>query len=175
MKVKGDHRTGPETARLRLRAFEPKDAEAFYRLNSDPAVMQHTGEPPCESIEVATAAIRAYPDWQLYGIGRWAAISKETDEVVGFAGLKYLADLDEVDLGYRFVPECWGRGLATEAATACLKYGLETLGLERIIGITLPANHASMRVLEKVGMTREKTFLYDGEPVELYVKLVTRE
>jgi len=169
MKLRGDHRCGPETARLRLRAFEPDDAEAFFRLNSHPDVIRYTGEPACESVAAAEAGIRAYPDWKKYGIGRWAAWDKGTNEIIGFAGLKYLADLDEVDLGYRFLPQHWGKGLATEASIVCLAYGFETLGLRRIVGLTMPENRASMRVLEKVGMVRREPISYEGEPAELFV------
>ena len=169
MKLRGDHRCGPETARLRLRAFEPDDAGAFFRLNSQPEVIRYTGEPACESVAAAEAGIRAYPDWKQYGIGRWAAWDKRTDEIIGFAGLKYLADLDVVDLGYRFLPQHWGKGLATEASIACLAYGFETLGLRRIVGYALQENRASIRVLEKVGMLRQAPVMYDGELAEMYV------
>ncbi len=169
MKLEGDHRQGPETTRLRLRAFEEGDAEAFYRLNSHPEVNRYTGEPPCESVAAARAGIRSYPDWTQYGIGRWAAVYKATNEIIGFAGLKWLSDFGEVDLGYRFLPQYWGRGLATEASVACLAYGFETLGLKRIVGYTDPENRASMRVLEKLGMVRKEPILYDGEPAEFLV------
>ena len=88
--------------------------------------------------------------------------------MIGFAGLKYLRGLDEVDLGYRFLPQYWGEGLATEASVACLAYGFGELGLKCIIGLTLPENRASMRVLEKVGMVRQEPILYEGEPAELF-------
>ena len=166
--VSSDHRQGPETERLLMRAFEPKDVAAFYQLASHPEVIRYTGEPACESLEAAAAAIAAYPDWTDPGYGRWATIYKPEGRIIGFAGLKYLDDLEEVDLGYRFLPEYWGRGLATEASRACLRYGFGALELERIIGLTDPANTASMRVLEKVGMVRGEPFLYDGEPAEYF-------
>jgi RimJ/RimL family protein N-acetyltransferase len=82
--------------------------------------------------------------------------------------------MDEVDLGYRFLPQYWGRGLATEASVVCLAYGFDVLGLERIIGITMPENLASMRVLEKVGMERQEPILCEGEPAELFTIDVKR-
>lgn len=109
---------------------------------------------------------KAYPDWKDSGYGRWATIYKPEGRIIGFARLKYLHDLQEVDLGYRFLPEYWGLGLATEASVACLRYGFEVLNLERIIEMTVPENAASMRVLEKVGMLRGEPFLYEGEPAE---------
>jgi len=72
------------------------------------------------------------------------------------AGLKYLPEWEEVDLGYRLLPEYWGIGLATEASRASLRYGFETLQLSRILGLVHPANVRSIRVLEKCGLTFEK-------------------
>jgi RimJ/RimL family protein N-acetyltransferase len=88
---------------------------------------------------------------------------------VGFNGLKYLEDLREVDLGYRFRVDYWGRGIATESSTAVLQYGFETLGLDRIIGLVLPANTGSIRVLEKVGMHLDGTIEYFGEKAQRWV------
>ena len=90
--------------------------------------------------------------------------------MVGFCGLKYLTDLKEVDVGYRFLPEYWGRGLATEACAASLEFGFNTLGLDQIIGLVLPGNAASSRVLEKVGMQADGDFLYDEFRVLRYFK-----
>jgi len=164
------HTTGPETARLRHRAFAVEDAEAFFALNSNAEVTRHTGEPPIESVEAARAAIEAYPDFQERGFGRWACVLKDTGKVIGFCGLKYLPELDEVDVGYRFLPEYWGRGLATEACRASLEFGFHTLRLDRVIGLVLPENHASIRVLEKVGMQPDGTVSYLGTMALRYVK-----
>ena len=109
-----------------------------------------------------------------YGFGRWATVYKANNEVIGFAGLKYLPEFNEVDLGYRFLPEYWGMGLATEASIACLAWGFDTLKLTRIVGYTLPENLASIRVLEKMGMLRQEPILYDGEPAEFYVLELAR-
>lgn len=152
-----------------MRAFETDDAEAFYQLNSDPEVTRYTGELPCRSVEAARAAIEAYPDFERHGIGRWATVLRSTGETIGMTGLKVLQELGgEVDLGYRFLPEYWGRGLATEASRASLQYGFDELGLQRIIGLVMPANAASIRVLTKVGMRYEEAVLYAGEPADQY-------
>jgi RimJ/RimL family protein N-acetyltransferase len=169
MKFQGDHRTGPETARLRLRAFEETDAEAFYRLNSHPEVMRYTGEPPCESVEAARRGILEHRDWPDYGIGRWATVHKPTGQVIGFAGFKYLPEFQALDLGYRFLPEFWGKGLATEATVACLAFGFDVLELDRLVAFTLADNAGSIRVLEKVGFLRQPAIMYDGEPAEYFI------
>ncbi|MFG0275674.1 MAG: GNAT family N-acetyltransferase [Phycisphaerales bacterium] len=156
------HRTGPETDRLRHRAFTPDDAPAFFALNSDPEVMRFTGETPVASLGDAAAAIASYPDFETVGFGRWACVRKDTGAVIGFCGLKRLPDLHEVDIGYRLLPAHWGQGFATEACAACMRFGFERIGLERIIALVLPANTRSIRVLEKVGLRPEGEVVYEG-------------
>jgi RimJ/RimL family protein N-acetyltransferase len=157
------HYRGPETERLILRAAESSDAEAAYAFNTDPEVMRYTGEPMPATVDEMRERILAYPDFEKHGFGRWLCVDKATNRVIGFCGLKYLEDLDEVDIGYRLLPSYWGRGLATEASRACLEFGFETLGLDYIIALVLPQNAASIRVLEKLGMRNEGPFVYDGE------------
>ena len=156
-KSKTQYRDGPETARLLHRAMEPRDAPEFFRLNSHPEVMRLTGDIPLGSVADARQAILNYADFDEVGYGRWACILKSSQAMIGFCGLKYLPEFDEVDVGYRLFPEFWGRGLATEACVASLKFGFETLQLDRIIGLAMPENRASIRVLQKSGM------VIDGE------------
>ena len=163
------HTTGPETDRLVHRAFTAGDAQAFFALNSNPQVMRFTGEPALASLSAAQRAIAHYPDFRTVGFGRWACVLKETQAVIGFCGLKYLADFDVVDVGYRFLPEYWGRGLATEACCASLQFGFSELGLNNIVGFVLPENIASIRVLEKVGMQSDGEVLYDNLRALRYV------
>jgi len=144
------------------RAFAVDDARAFYELNSNPKVLRFTGEPPIESVERARAAIASYPDFDTVGYGRWACVLKETRQIIGFCGLKYLVELDAVDVGYRFLPEFWGQGLATEACAASFEFRFGVLHLEKIIGLVLPENTASIRVLEKVGMKQEREVEFIG-------------
>lgn len=164
-----DHRTGPETRRLRHRAFTLDDAEVVFALNSNPEVMQYTGERLLRSLDEAKQLIANLSDFDEVGYGRWACIDKMTEKIIGFCGLKYLFDLDAVDVGYRLLPQYWGRGLATEACIASLQFGFATLQLDQIIGLVLPDNKASIRVLEKAGMQAEGQFDYDGFDVLRYV------
>ena len=149
------HLEGPETARLRHRAFTVDDAAALYAINSHPEVMRYTGEEPFPSLEVTREAIASYPDFKERGFGRWACVDKASGAIIGMSGLKYLPEFDAVDVGYRFLPEWWGKGLATESGIACLEFGFSVLGLEEIIGLVLPDNSGSIRVLEKLGMKRD--------------------
>lgn len=166
--------TGPETARLEHRAFTLDDASEFFALNGNPDVMQLTGEPVLTSLDAAREAIAKYPDFHDVGYGRWACILKQTRTIIGFCGLKYLPELDAVDVGYRFQPEYWGQGFATEACAASLDFGFDTLRLDEILGFVLPKNVASIRVLEKVGMQRDGEVIYDGLLALRFVKRVPR-
>ena len=141
-----------ETPRLRLRELEPKDAEAFFMLNSDPEVLQYTGDLPFNGVEEAEEFIRNYPDYRRNGFGRWAVVHRSTNEFLGWCGLK-LNEENLIDIGFRFFKKEWGKGYATEAAKATLEYGFKQLKLEEIIGRAALANKASIRVLEKLGMT----------------------
>ncbi len=162
------HWTGPETERMQLRALTLADATAFYQLNSDLQVMRFTGEPLLASLEEAYQAIRDYPDFDTVGYGRWGCFFKPESRLVGFCGLQWLADLGEVDLGYRFLSAYWGRGLATEACQACLQFGFDGLQLSHIIALVLPENVASSRVLEKLGMYGDGQMRYQEQRVLRY-------
>ena len=102
-------------------------------------------------------------------MGRWLVIIKQNNELLGWCGLKFLPDENEVDLGYRFFKKYWGNGYATESATAVLHYGFETLKLKCIIGRAAAANTASIRVLQKVGMHFEKNVGCHGDDGVQYV------
>ena len=162
-----------ETSRLLLREFDEGDVAAFYVLGSDPAIIRYTRDPGggFRSVEQAAEVLRSHPlaDYREHGFGRWACVLRESGAVVGFAGLKRLPQLGEVDIGYRFLPAHWGAGLATEAGRAVLRYGFGPLGLRRVIGLVEPDNVASVRVLEKLGLRADGAFDDDGMRVSRYV------
>lgn len=145
-----------ETDRLLLRTFTIEDAAMIYQLNLDPVKdVNHAKEILEKTI---------LPQYALYNHGRWAVhVKSGLDPVatgfIGWCGLKTRPEMNEVDLGYRFMKNTWGKGYATEAANASLRHGFERLGLKRIVGRALPGNLASIRVLEKCGM------IYIGEQV----------
>jgi len=147
-----------ETPRLALRRFKPADLDDLYRLDSSPEVMRYiSGGVPATREQVTTALGRvlAYYD-ENPGLGYWVAVRKTDDAFVGWACLCYLEGTSEVEVGYRLLPEFWGRGLATEAGRAMVEYGFRELGLDRIVGVAAPANKASCRVLEKLGLRFER-------------------
>jgi RimJ/RimL family protein N-acetyltransferase len=162
-----------ETARLVLREFDEDDAVPFHALLSDPAIIRYTGDPAggTKSVEQSLEVLRSrtLADYRKYGFGRWACVHKASGVLIGFSGLKYLDDIGEVDIGYRFLPAYWGVGLATESARPVLEYGFTRLRLGRIIGLVDPANDASVRVLEKLGMVRVGEEEFRGQRVIRYV------
>ena len=115
-----------------------------------------------ESLKEMEEAIRErIENYDVYGYGRWATFLKNGMEFVGWAGLAYLPEFDEIDLGYRFLPAYWGMGIATEAALAILAYGFNELNLEKIIAIAMKENIGSIRVMEKIGMQFDKLAPYE--------------
>ncbi|NUO01494.1 MAG: GNAT family N-acetyltransferase [Saprospiraceae bacterium] len=157
-----------ETERLVLREFEVADAPFYYELNADPEVLRYTGDDPFPTLESAVKFLENYDHYAKYGFGRWTVLLRETGELLGWCGLKYLEDVEEVDLGYRFMQKYWRKGYATEAGKACIKYGLEDLKLPFIVGRAMKGNIGSIRVLENCGMTWWKDFFMEGHPSVYY-------
>jgi RimJ/RimL family protein N-acetyltransferase len=142
-----------ETDRLLLRRFTVDDAPLLYELNLDPEVVRYTHDPMTD-VEHAKKVLDEIilPQYVLYDHGRWAVHLRFNLEFIGWCGLKYLPETNELDLGYRFMKKFWGNGYATEAALACIEYGFTRLNLRLVVGRALPANLVSIKVLEKCGM-----------------------
>ena len=141
------------TPRLRLRPFTPADATPLHSILNQPNIMQFfpTNTPP--DMDRTQAIIeRQLAQWADYGLGWWAVTRSGQSELIGWNGLQYLPDTDEVEIGYLLSQRFWGQGLATEGARASLQFGFETLGLQQIIGLTHPDSIASQNVLKKCGM-----------------------
>lgn len=162
-----------ETERLLIRKFTPDDAEAYLRLNSDPDVLRYTGDAPIASLEESRQVLLDYPlrDYEVYGYGRLACIEKSSGQMVGFAGLKYIEDIDEIELGVRFMREYWGKGYATESSLGVLEHARRELGLDRIVALVEPDNKNAVKTLHKLGMVFEKKVRLSGEDTDddLYV------
>jgi len=142
------------TPRLTLRCFDPNDAESLHSILGQERILQYFPGSPSPSLERVEALIqRQLAHWESHGFGWWAVQPRDHPELIGWNGLQYLPETDEVEIGYLLSKPFWGRGLATEGARAGLNFGFETLGLQTIIGIVHPENAASAHVLEKLGMT----------------------
>lgn len=140
-----------QTPRLILHELNTNDAQSFYELNLNPNVVRYTGDLPFESVSAAEEFLKNYHPYQEDGYGRWAVISKESGEFLGWCGLKF--DGKETDIGFRFFEKHWNKGFATESAKACLEYGFKDLELEEIVGRAMKENLASIQVLQKIGLT----------------------
>lgn len=167
MKLKDLH---IETNRLILRPFTLDDIEDSYQMNLDSEVSKYTGDGGVVSRDEIVRRIMedVLGDYEKYGFGRLAVELKESNKFIGFCGLKYLNDLKEVDLGYRYMSKYWGKGYATESAKACIEYGFKKLKLNKIIAMVLPENIASVKVLEKLNFTYEKDIIEDEQLVKIY-------
>lgn len=140
------------TPRLRLRPHAPGDAPFMVRLNADPECARFTGDTAFSHISEAAAVVAALQrQWAERRMGRFVVEERTARAPVGWCGLKWHADAQEVDLGYRFLRDRWGRGYATEASRACIAYAWGPLGLDRVVARAMPENGASVRVLEKLG------------------------
>jgi ribosomal-protein-alanine N-acetyltransferase len=104
-----------------------------------------------------------------HGFSLWAVVEKESGDLVGDCGLIYVGGRGpEIELAYHLARDRWGRGYVTEAAAACVDYGLGELDLEEIIALTDPGHFVSRRVMEKIGMTFDGHATYYGEEMAKY-------
>ena len=142
-----------ESERLYFRNFHPEDCEEMFMLNADWDVLKYTGDILFNTIAEARKFLEEYQvkTYQKYGFGRMTTILKDTNEVIGWCGMKYLAEEDEVDLGYRFHKRFWNKGYGTEASLVCLEYAHQQLNLREVVAYALKENIGSCRVLEKCG------------------------
>jgi RimJ/RimL family protein N-acetyltransferase len=161
-----------ETERLLLRAWQPSDEAPFAALNADPEVTRYLRGPMRrdESDELL-AQIRGH--WQEHGFGLYAVEVKDGGAFAGFVGLAVPSFLPEVlpavEVGWRLAREHWGKGYATEGARASVAHGFEELKLRQIISIIDPLNAASVRVAERLEMTRGRDRIHPITRVRLAV------
>jgi ribosomal-protein-alanine N-acetyltransferase len=129
-----------ETSRLLLRPLKLTDLEDLAQIYSDPEVMRYRLFPKPASLLETQAFLESYIEhWQRYGFGRWAIIYKEL--------------LNELEVNYLLASQYWGQGLATESAIAVVNYGFQVQQFERLVALAKPDNLASLRVMEKIGMS----------------------
>jgi RimJ/RimL family protein N-acetyltransferase len=128
-------------------------------MDADPEVHRYIENKPVQSKEQVADAIEMINEqYRENGIARWAVVNKETNECVGWAGLKYFRQEDYYDLGYRFKRQHWRKGYATEAGAAIVQYGFDRFDIPAIYAITHPENKGSINVLLKLGFVLVKQF-----------------
>jgi RimJ/RimL family protein N-acetyltransferase len=146
----------------------PDDAQGMFDLNGDPEVLRYTFDDPFASLDAARAFLEDYQHvYDREGFARFGAIDLATGTFVGWCGLRRQPD-GEVDLGYRYKRAAWGRGYATEASRAMLRFGFEDAGLRRIIARANVDNAASIRVMQKIGMRFEANDTFADRPAVRY-------
>jgi len=157
-----------ETERLTLRQFTADDASFILELVNEPSFIQNIGDRGVRSLADAVKYIETGPviSYARNGFGLYLVQLKESGESIGMCGLIKRPALDDVDIGYAFLPKFWSKGYAVEAALA-VKEQARSLGLKRLVAITDPANTGSIRVLEKLGFTFEKMVRLSAEDIEL--------
>ncbi|WIX32308.1 GNAT family N-acetyltransferase [Salinicola sp. JS01] len=159
-----------DTGRLRMRGFQPADIGALSKILADAGVMRFSLHGPYSTEKTrdfiaANRACQAERDFAL-----WALEDRAHGVLLGFCGLSQteLNGRQEIELGYRLARRAWGTGLATEAASAALRYGFEQCGLDSIIAIVDIGHRASARVAQKTGMRREARSRYHDSTIDIY-------
>ena len=159
-----------ETRRLILRKMTMEDLDDLLRIFSDPRVMQSFGGALFDRARMKQWLLRNLDHQDQYGYGLFSVILKASGELVGDCGLEHteVEGSPEVEIGYDFLSTYWGRGLATEAASAVRDYAFDQPGLARVISLIRPDNFASIRVAQKIGMVKEKECLRGGQRYYVY-------
>ena len=147
----------------------------MYHVFGDPEVMRF-GDGVQTKDWTENWLLTCLERYKVWGFGPYAVIETRSREVIGYCGLFYFPDVGgqpEVEIGYRLARSAWGRGYATEAASAVRDYAFTILGLKRLIAIIDPSNLASIHVAEKIGMHYEKEVMLEGydHPDHVYVIL----
>jgi RimJ/RimL family protein N-acetyltransferase len=157
------------TERLRAERLTPDHRAEVLRMFSDSDVMAQLGGVRYVG-EADEYLARNLEHWATHGFGLWIVYELAGDDPIGRAVLRHMLvdGADEVEVGYAFYPEFWGRGLATEVAAACVGFGRHMLGVPSLVGVTHPDNSASQHVLRKVGLMYEREITLRGAPASLY-------
>lgn len=164
-----------ETERLVLRTWTYSDDARLFEICSDAETMLHIGDrKPYESIDVAREFLNwAVPHQLKAGFSRWAVVEKKGGEIIGSCGFAF-ADSGEIELGYLFDRNFWGKGFATEAARACLRYGFEKIGFEKVIALTDLEHEKSQNVLKKIGFRERGVEKNADETLDLVFEAVSQ-
>jgi RimJ/RimL family protein N-acetyltransferase len=158
------------TGRLRLRAFQASDLDAYASMQANPEVMQYLVDGRTHTrVEVWRTMASFLGQWPLRGYGMWACEAADRGKFVGCVGIFQPLDWPEPELAYSLDRPFWGQGLATEAATVAREWLFHTFHLPRLASFIRPGNHASIRVAERLGATCERTFELRGSTFQHWV------
>lgn len=160
-----------ETERLVIRAFRPAlDSTEMAAVYADPDVMRYIPGGALAGVGEVRVLLESYAEAQVaYGFSSWGVGERATGTLIGDVGFGVFEPTGDIELGYTFARSAWGFGYATEAARACLAAGLKHLAVPRIIAAVDVDNEASIRLAERIGMTRRETVEAHGRPHALFV------
>jgi RimJ/RimL family protein N-acetyltransferase len=153
-----------QTLRLELLEFRPVDAEFVLQLVNTPKWISFIGDRGVRTLDDAVKYIdeRIVSSYRKFGFGLYLVRLKDGTPV-GMCGLVRREHLNDVDLGFAFLPEYENSGYALEASSAVLEFARDGLRLKRIVAITMRENNRSIRLLEKLGLQFEKMITSPGE------------
>ena len=158
-----------ESERLLFRKFTLDDLPNLIEQRSDPEVNKYLGGTKLQNPEALGKRIRFYMScYETHGFGMCAMLWKPSGEMIGSAGIQPLDGTDEIEVGYSMIRDYWGMGIGTEAARAWLNFGFQNAGLDRIVAVAHTDNWASRRIMEKLGMSYEKTEDHYGAECAFY-------
>ena len=163
-----------ETERLILREIKLSDVDGMFALDSDPEVHKYLGNMPITKKDQAEKYITLLQQQYMErGIGRWAVIHKDTNEFMGWSGVKYLNESEQengfynvYELGYRLIPKFWGKGYATESAQAWVDYMFNETDVKTLYAAADIPNKGSVNVLQKVGFKITDEFVFEWKGVK---------
>ena len=158
-----------ETERLVLRELLPDDAPFMLALLNEPSYILNIADRGVRDLDGARRYLeeRWRTSYREHGFGLWAVVERSSGMATGLCGLVRRDGLDDVDIGYAFLPAFWGRGYAIESARGVTAHARDVLGLTRLVAIVVPENGPSIRVLERLGMSAERTLRLPGESTDL--------
>lgn len=164
------------TERLALRPLSLSDGDALYEIFAEKNVTDYFPNPnPPDRAKIDRIIESQLHHWQEHDCGWWAVEDLTDKALMGWCGLQYLPDTDEMEVAYMLGKAFWGQGYATEAALASLNYGIQKMKFKMIVGIVHPKNRASQNVLEKIGMQFTLETVYFGMPCYRYAYTVKPE
>lgn len=151
------------TRRLILRQFTFDDCHPLFAIVQEPGIFQYFPTKSGWAMDKVERSIEHQNNhWQTFGYGQMAVILRKTGQLMGWCGLEFIPNTNETEVGYLLGHAFWGKGFATEAARASIKFGKDKIGLREVIGLTDPLNTASQRVLEKCGLKFTRLQVYFG-------------
>jgi RimJ/RimL family protein N-acetyltransferase len=158
-----------ETERLILRQFVPADAAFILELLNEPSFIQNIGDRGVRTLSDAERYIETGPiaSYARNGFGLYLVLLKDSYESIGMCGLIKRDSLDDVDVGYAFLPRYGSKGYAIESVLAVLEFAKNSVHLQRVVAIVDPNNQGSIRVLEKAGFRFEKMVRLSADDIEL--------